>query len=144
MNLQDCIQFATENPICYAATVEGDQPRVRVLALWAANTDGFYFAILSPKRLSKQLKANPRMEVCFYNNPPDLGKARQMRVSGKVEFVHDKKLLKKAIDEGGFLEKVTGRPLADLWEVIRIHSGEAYFWTLPDSMKEAELERIHF
>jgi uncharacterized pyridoxamine 5'-phosphate oxidase family protein len=34
MNLQDCIQFATQNPICFLATIEGDQPRVRALALW--------------------------------------------------------------------------------------------------------------
>ncbi|KAA6307040.1 hypothetical protein EZS27_041294, partial [termite gut metagenome] len=29
--IQDCIQFTNENPICQLATVEGDQPRVRIL-----------------------------------------------------------------------------------------------------------------
>lgn len=31
MTIQDCIKFTNENPICYVATVENDQPRVRAL-----------------------------------------------------------------------------------------------------------------
>jgi len=47
MNLQDCIQFATEHPICFFATMDGDQPRVRALALWFANETASAFH-LSP------------------------------------------------------------------------------------------------
>jgi hypothetical protein len=29
-------------------------------------------------------------------------------------------------------------------ETARVHSGEAYFWTMANNMKEAEIERIKF
>ncbi len=67
MDIQDCIKFATENPICFMATTDGDQPRVRTLALEFVNENGFY-----------------------------------------------------------------------------IHKGEAFFFTLADTLREAELERIRF
>jgi len=47
MDLDDCIKFATENPICFVATADGDQPRVRTLALWFASEGGFYFSVVS-------------------------------------------------------------------------------------------------
>jgi pyridoxamine 5'-phosphate oxidase len=37
MNINDCIRFTNENPICYLATAENDQPRVRVLGFWFAD-----------------------------------------------------------------------------------------------------------
>jgi len=56
MDLQECIKFASENPVCFLATSEGDQPRVRALLMWFANENGFYFATMSPKQVFKQLK----------------------------------------------------------------------------------------
>lgn len=144
MNLQDCIQFAAEHPICFVATTDGDQPRVRALALWFANEDGFYFSTLSPKQLYGQLKTNSKVQVCFYNNPADLMDAKQMRVTGEVEFVDDQELRQRAAAEGAFLEELTGRLLGHLWENFRLHSGEACFWTLADTLKEPDLERIRF
>jgi pyridoxamine 5'-phosphate oxidase len=144
MDIQDCIKFATENPICFIATTDGDQPRVRTLALEFANETGFYFAILSPKQFYRQLKANPKVEVCFYNNPSDLMQAKQMRVTGKMEPVYDQELQERVAGEGAFLEELTGKQLGHLWKVFRIHSGEAFFWTLTDTLMEPELERIGF
>ncbi|UCC61457.1 MAG: pyridoxamine 5'-phosphate oxidase family protein [Anaerolineae bacterium] len=144
MYFQDCIQFATENPVCYMATIDGRQPRVRGLLMWFADENGFYFATFSPKAFTKQLKKNSRVEVCFYNNPAELSGARQMRVTGKVEFLDDKELLAKINTERGFLEQLAGQPLEHLWVVFRIHTGEAHFWTLQDVLKEPELERIKF
>jgi pyridoxamine 5'-phosphate oxidase len=44
MTIQDAIRFANENPVCFLATVEKDQPRVRALAFWYADETGFYFS----------------------------------------------------------------------------------------------------
>ena len=144
MDLQDCVKFATENPVCYMATMDGDQPRVRGLLLWFADQNGFYFATLSPKQFTKQLKKNAKVEVCFYNSPAELQNAKQMRVTGEVEFVDDEALQKKVTAERGFLDQLAGQPLEHLWEIFRIHSGEAHFWTMTDVLKEPELERIKF
>jgi uncharacterized pyridoxamine 5'-phosphate oxidase family protein len=37
MDIQDCIKFANANSICSLATVENDQPRVRILGFWFAD-----------------------------------------------------------------------------------------------------------
>ena len=144
MDLQDCVKFATENPVCYVATTDGDQPRVRTLLMWFANDNGFYFGTFSPKQFCKQLEANPKVEMCFYNNAAELGDAKMMRVTGESEFLDDPELNGKIAQERGFLEQMAGQPLEDLWRVFRIHTGEAHFWTMPDILKEPDLERIRF
>jgi pyridoxamine 5'-phosphate oxidase len=144
MDLKDCVKFATENPVCYLATTEGDQPRVRALLMWFANEEGFHFATFSPKQMTKQLEKNPKVEICFYNNASDLGDAKAMRVTGEVHFLEDEELTKKIAKERGFLEQMAGQPLERLWRIFRLYTGEAHFWTMGDVLKEADLERIGF
>jgi pyridoxamine 5'-phosphate oxidase len=144
MDFQDCIKFANEHPVCYVATMDGDQPRVRGFLLLSADEKGFAFVTFSPKQVVKQLEANPKVEVCFYNNPAELADAKQMRVTGEVGFVEDEETLDKAAETRAFLEPIVGRPLRPLTMVFRISSGEAHFWTIPDVLKEPTLERIRF
>jgi pyridoxamine 5'-phosphate oxidase len=144
MEFQQCIEFAAEHPICFMATEDGDQPRVRPLLLWFADERGFYFMTMSPKRFPQQLHANPKAEVCFYNGAVELADSQSMRVTGAVEFVDDPDLIHKVSAERAALEGIIGRPLEPITEVFRIASGEAHFWTLMDILKEQELERIAF
>ena len=144
MELEQCTGFATQHPICFMATQEGDQPRVRPLLLWFADTRGFYFMTMSPKRFSAQLHRNPKVEVCFYNGATELPKAKMMRLTGAVEFVDDPALVHKVSEERAALEGIIGRPLEPIAEVFRIASGEARFWTLMDILKEPELETLRF
>jgi pyridoxamine 5'-phosphate oxidase len=144
MDFQDCIKFASENPVCYIATVDGDQPRVRGFLMCFADESGFYFATMSPKEVTKQLKANPKIEVCFYNNPAELQGAKQMRVTGTVEWVDDEALHQRICTERAFLADIAGQPIEPIMELFRIHNGKAHFWTMMDVLKEPELERIKF
>jgi len=144
MELIDSTAFASEHPICYVATEDGDQPRVRPLLLWFADPRGFYFMTMSPKRFSAQLHENPKVEVCFYNGASELPQARMMRLTGAAEFVDDAELIHKVSEERAALEGIIGRPLEPIAEVFRIASGEARFWTLMDILKEPELETIRF
>lgn len=144
MNFKDCIKFATENPVCFVATLDRDQPRVRAFLMWFADENGFYFTTLSPKPVSEQLKQNPKVEVCFYNNATDLQAARQMRVTGEVELLTDEVLTKKAAEERTVLEQITRQAIEPLMEVFRIHSGQAHFWTMAEILKERDLETIGF
>ena len=144
MDFQECITFANENPVCYIATTEGDQPRVRGFLMCFADERGFYFATLSPKEVTKQLKANPKVEICFYNNPEQLQDAKQMRVTGEIEWVEDSELFERVCEERAFIEQITGRPVRSVVELFRVHSGKAHFWTMMDILKEQQLERIRF
>jgi len=112
--------------------------------MFFANEEGFYFVFMSPKDMCKQLQTNPKAEVCFYNSAADLSLAKSMRITGRMEVVQDAELKKRALQERGFLEAIIGRPLEPLLQVCRIHTGEGFFWTMPDALKEHELERVGF
>lgn len=59
MNYLDCINFAKENPFCFLATMDGDQPRVRTILMVIADETGFYFETFPNKDMSMQMHTNP-------------------------------------------------------------------------------------
>jgi pyridoxamine 5'-phosphate oxidase len=141
MDFKDCVEFANENNTCYLATAEGDQPRVRALGMWFADETGFYFQAQTVKAMCKQLEKNPKVELYF--NAKDYSKV--MRVSGKVKFITDTALRAKCIEERPFVKDFgITEPSNPLLAVFQVYTGEAYFWTMADSMKEADLPRIKF
>ena len=145
---QDCVKFANElgkERLCSFATTEGDQPHVRIFSMWFADDKGFYFQTESVKAVYKQLQKNNKVELCFYN--PNVGPpgGTVMRVTGKVEFLDDPALKSKVFTDRPYLKNVGIKgPEDPLLAIFRVSSGEAYFWTFADSMKEAQLERIKF
>ena len=144
MNINDYISFATANPVCYLATCEGDQPRVRTVLMYFADKTGFYFGTLSPKDMSKQLHHNPKVEICFYNNPKDLAHAKQMRLTGIVEFVDNPKMLHRMHEERIYLDDIAGRNLEPISEIFKVTAGDVHFWSLSDVMNEENVEHVTF
>ncbi len=144
MNLQDCVQFANENPVVALATVEGDQPRARNVQMFFADATGFYLALLKPKEVVKQIKANPKVELCFLHLSADMMQIKQMRITGSLELVNDEKLIKRCAQERAALGDITGQPIEPLLVIYRLSHGVAHFWTMMDVLKEPTLERIHF
>ena len=141
MSLKEYADFANENKTCYLATADGDQPRVRALGMWYADETGFYFQAQTVKAFIKQLQKNPKVEVYF--STKDFSKA--MRVSGKVQFIEDLEVRAKCIKERPFVKNFgITTPDNPLLAVFQIYTGEAYFWTFQDSMKEAQIPRVRF
>jgi uncharacterized pyridoxamine 5'-phosphate oxidase family protein len=163
MNFDECMLFAKDHPICAFTTIDGDQPRVRMLGMWFADEEGFYFSTTKVKEVYRQLRENAKVELCFYAPPAgalvsfpqtkqlyavrdgplgeggtiDLGKA--MRASGNVVFLNDPELLERLLEERPFL-----RPHAKNMALFRVEKGEAWFWTFADSGRESAIERIKF
>jgi uncharacterized pyridoxamine 5'-phosphate oxidase family protein len=52
----------------YLATVEGDQPRVRPFGSLAIFEGKIYFQTGKIKDVSKQMAANPKIEICAFDN----------------------------------------------------------------------------
>ena len=127
MDFKDCIKFANETPVCYLATVDVDQPRVRALGFWFADKSGFYFIIGSFRDMYDQLQANRKTEVCFFN--PGQGTGTMMRVAGEVEFIDDINLKKKAMEERPILKRSGLTFDSPELIIFRVVKGEAYFWT---------------
>jgi len=141
MNIKDCVNFANENKACYLATVEGDQPRLRALGMWYADETGFYFQSQSTKAMCQQLEKNPKVEAYYCTK--DFNKV--MRVTGKVKFITDPEIRTRCIEERPFVKNFgITEPDNPLLAVFQVYTGEAYFWTMSDSMKEAEIPRIKF
>jgi pyridoxamine 5'-phosphate oxidase len=137
MNLQTCIEFVTENKLCFLATAEGDQPRVRAMGFWFADETGFYFQTGDMKSLYHQLKANPKIEVCFYKHEGTIGTT--LRISGEVEFIHDLKLKERVLLERPFLKSYGLTVNHPGLIVFRITHGRAHFWTMEDNLRPKEL-----
>jgi len=142
MNIQEYIQFANQNPVCFLATMDGNQPRVRTVLLVKADETGFYFDLLSSKKMVKQLLINPKAEACFYNNASDLMQAKQMRATGIMEQVKDDALIQQVAADRSFLDQLAGQPTGPLTMIFRLCQGEVHFWTMPDILKEDQLERV--
>ena len=141
MDFSDCVKFANATPVTYIATMDGDQPRVRAFAMWFADETGFYFQAQTVKALCRQLQKNPKIEVCFAAK--DF--SRIMRVAGEVKFIDDLAMRKKCIEDRPFVKNFgITEPDNPLLAVFHLHTGEAYFWTFADSMKEDKIPRVKF
>lgn len=71
-------QFLKEADIYYLATVEGDQPRVRPFGTIHIFEDKLYIQTGKVKDVSKQVHANPKVELCAFH------KGEWLRVAGEL------------------------------------------------------------
>ena len=128
MDFKDCIKFANETPVCYLATMDGNQPRVRALGFWFANDKGVNFQFGAMKDTYGQLQANRKVEACFWQ--PGEATGTMMRVAGEVEFLDDQELKKKVLEDRPFLKEFGMTFDHPGLIIFRITKGEAYFWTM--------------
>ena len=144
MGFSECIKFANENPVTYIATVDGDQPHVRAFAMWFADKTGFYYHTGTPKSVYRQLKKNPKGELCFYA-PGTQGAGKMMRVTGMVEFMEDKSLEERLFkDRPWVADLLKSAPKGGKLAMFRVAHRETYFWTLADNMREQDAPRARF
>ncbi|MCR5094797.1 MAG: pyridoxamine 5'-phosphate oxidase family protein [Lachnospiraceae bacterium] len=77
-------KFLKEAEVYYLATVDGDQPRVRPFGTAHVFEGRLYIQTGKVKDVSKQIHANPRVEICAFKN------GEWLRVAGKL--VEDERL----------------------------------------------------
>ena len=70
--------FLDEAQVYYLATAEGDQPRVRPFGTALVYEGKLYIQTGKIKPVSKQLAANPKAEICAFNN------GAWVRIAGKL------------------------------------------------------------
>ncbi|MGZ4944143.1 MAG: pyridoxamine 5'-phosphate oxidase family protein [Halobacteriota archaeon] len=146
MNFEELVKFANEQIICSIATVDGDQPHVRMFGMWFADKDGFYFSTQKSGNVYRQLLANPKLELCFYAPPetplgqgPAMDMGKVMRATGTAEFIDEPSMKERLLSERPFL-----RPFAENAAIFRVGNGQAWFWTFADSGRESAIERVRF
>ena len=76
--MQRVVDFLKEAQTYYLATVEGDQPRVRPFGTVHVFEGKLYIQTGKVKDVSRQIHANPKVEICAFKN------GEWLRVSGKL------------------------------------------------------------
>ena len=79
--IEKVYKFLDEAKTYYLATVEGDQPRVRPFGTILLSDGKLYIQTGKIKEVSKQVAANPKVEICAFKD------GKWLRVSG--ELVND-------------------------------------------------------
>ncbi len=87
-NIERVCQFLQEAKTYYLATVEGDQPRVRPFGTALIFEGKLYIQTGRVKAVSKQIAANPKVEICAFTG------GTWLRVAG--ELVDDDRYEAKA------------------------------------------------
>lgn len=144
MDFGDCLKFASDNPVSFIASMEGEQPRVRAFLMWFADESGFYYHTGTAKSVYRQLKNNPHVEICFYHVGGDMMARNMMRVAGEVEFLDDAGLRARLLGERPFLKALMKSPGDPVLAIFRVTKGEAWFWSMAENMRETDIPRIKF
>ena len=71
-------KFLKEAETYYLATVEGDQPRVRPFGTAHIFEGKLYLQTGKSKNVSKQIHANPKVEICAFKN------GEWLRIAGEL------------------------------------------------------------
>ena len=88
--MERVVKFLKEAETYYLATVDGDQPRVRPFGTVNVFEGKVYIQTGKVKDVSKQIHANPKVEICAFKN------GEWLRVAG--ELVEDERIeAKKAM-----------------------------------------------
>jgi pyridoxamine 5'-phosphate oxidase len=61
-----------------------------------------------------------------------------------VEFLEDADLRARLLEERPFLKALMKSPGDPVLAIFRIPKGEAWFWSMAENMREAEIPRIKF
>lgn len=76
--IEKVIEFLDQVHTYYLATVEGDQPRVRPFGTALLMDGKLYIQTGKVKDVSKQIAANPKVEICAF------GGGKWLRIAGEL------------------------------------------------------------
>jgi uncharacterized pyridoxamine 5'-phosphate oxidase family protein len=74
--IDEVCEFLQQCGVYFIATADGDQPRVRPFGTSVIYENRLYIQTGKRKRVAKQLMANPKIEICAY----DQSKGRWLRI----------------------------------------------------------------
>ena len=126
MTKTEVLEFVQKNPVFSLATIDGNQPRVRLIMLYRADENGIIFITGRYKDLYKQLQDNPAVELCFYNHEQGL----QVRIEGSVEMLDDLELKKQVVEAFSFLKPFVESQGYEALICNCLKNGKATTWTM--------------
>lgn len=130
MTRDEIIDFLRANQICFLATIDGDQPRVRGMMAYIPADGQIIFHTGAGKDLNKQLSENCAVELCVFDPKTQM----QVRVSGAAEFFVDKAMTDEIIAQRPFLKPIIEQFGYDAMPMFRVKDPLATVWTMADNM----------
>jgi uncharacterized pyridoxamine 5'-phosphate oxidase family protein len=76
--------------VCFLATMDGDQPRLRPISPVKTEAFTVYVVNLHSHNKTREIANNPKVELCFLDK-----EHRQVRITGVAEIVMDSTLLQE-------------------------------------------------
>ena len=67
LSITDVLDFLKKSEVYFISTVDGDQPRVRPFGTAVVFEGKLYIQTGKQKNVAKQIKANPKVEICALN-----------------------------------------------------------------------------
>lgn len=101
--LRNIEQILAETTMCFIATMDGDQPRVRAFQYQFAQDGKFWFCTAKSKDVFKQLRANPAVEICAVRQD-----MTWLRVSGKAVLDDDRAVKERILAEQPLIKNIYG------------------------------------
>lgn len=134
MSSQEIFELISKQPMFHLATMDGDQPRVRGMMLFRADERGIVFHTASTKDVYRQIKANPKAEMCF-----SCGEV-QVRVTGVLEQNDDPALREEifAHPSRKFLHAWKEKGIDGLLQVFVMKDCTAVTWTMATNFDPKE------
>ena len=131
MTKDEILEFIRKNPVFALATVEDNDPHVRMMLMYRADENGIIFVTGENKDVNKQLINEPDVEMCFFN----ANERRQVRVSGSVEEIEDLELKKQVVMDWPFLKEWVDKEGFDVLVIYCLKNGKAAVWTMELNFK---------
>lgn len=119
-NIERVYEFLEKAGTYYLATVEGDQPRVRAFGTALLYEGKLYIQTGKIKPVSKQIKANPKVEICAFKD------GQWMRLAGVLEEDDRREVKKAMLDKMPDLRAMYNEDDGNT-QVLYFKSGEATF-----------------
>ena len=126
--MQEVYEFLKKCGTYYLATVEGDQPRVRPFGTIDLFEGKLYIQTGKVKSVSKQIQANPKVEICAFMD------GKWLRVAGKLVRDDRYEAKKHMLDAYPSLQAMY-KPEDDNTEVLYFEEAEATFSSFTEAPK---------
>lgn len=117
--LREITQILSEAPMCFIATVEGAQPRVRAFQYQFEQDGKLWFCTARDKDVFKQMQANPAVEICAVK--PDM---TWLRLTGKMTLADDRAVKERVLDTQPLIKGIYGSADNPVFTSICLEHGE--------------------
>lgn len=128
------IEFLKNAKVFYAATVDGDQPRVRPIGFVMEYNGQLAFYTDTRKNMCKQMKANPKMEICAID-----AKMNTLRITGQASFITSPASQQAAFEAMPMLAKMGYAVDDGIFEIYTLEDVELSLTTMTGKKLDIEM-----